>query len=48
VKNDEVKERRRSKSVRHDSDKISATSEHTERHVKPPSCTVTSAPDNKV
>jgi hypothetical protein len=48
VKNDEGKERRRSKSVRNEGDKVSASSERTARHVKPPSCTETSTPDNKV
>ena len=48
VKNDETKDRRRSKSVKNESDKVSPTSERTERHVKSPSCTVTSAPDSKV
>ena len=48
MKNDETKDRRRSKSVKNESDKVSPTSERTERHVKPPSCTVTSAPDSKV
>jgi hypothetical protein len=48
VKNDEDKERRRSKSVRNEGDKVSASSERTERHVKPTSCTETSTPSNKV
>lgn len=43
MKNDEGKERRRSKSVRNE-----ASSERTERHVKQPSCTETSTADNKV
>ena len=47
MKNDETKDRRRSKSVKNEGDKVSP-SEQTERHVKPPSCTVTSAPDTKV
>ena len=48
MKNDETKDRRRSKSVKNESDKVLPTSERTERHVKLPSCTVTSAPDSKV
>lgn len=48
MKNDEVKERRRSKSIKCENDKIPGTHEQVERHVKSPSCTVTSAQDNKV
>jgi hypothetical protein len=48
VKNDEAKERRRSKSVKCESDKIPGAREQMEHLVKSPSCTVTSAEDNKV
>jgi hypothetical protein len=48
VKNDEGKERRRSKSIKNEGEKVSASSERTDRHVKLPPCTETSAADNKV
>ena len=46
IKNDEVKERRRHRSIKYE--KVSAGSEQGEKETKPATCTVTSAPDNKV